>query len=116
MTTLYKLTNQQGKTRGGMSWFEGCINSVEPCNAPRLCSGDVLHAYRNLNLGLLLNPQHADISNPRVWKCDGNVVVEDWGKTGCFDLEVIEELIQPEWYQDTETRNRVVIQFAILCA
>jgi hypothetical protein len=116
MTTLYKLTDQKGMTYSGFRWQVGVTEYLEPVKNPELCSGDVFHAYTNSNLGLLLNPSHANIKNPRLFEADGEIVVEDWSKVGCFDLTLTKELPLPEWYQNSNIRKTVVVQFAILCA
>jgi len=113
--TLYKLTNQNQETQGGTKWDAGVEHSHEKRDYPRLCSGDVFHAYRNANLAFLLNPNHADIENPILWECEGEVAVSDWGNVGCFSLKITKRLPAPAWVNSgNETRVRVM--FAILCA
>ena len=117
MTTLYKLTEQDGTTYNqSTQWGENTTHMVSLCSNPQLCTGDVLHAYTSLELALLLNPIHADIVNPLVWLAEGDIVVEDWGKVGCFSLTTVEEIPLPNWYTDTLTYKRVLVQFAVLCA
>ena len=111
---LYKLTDQDGQTQGNTQWGEGVTHSLTTCPNPKLCSGDVLHAYTNINLALLLNPVHANISSPLLWECEGDITVQDWGKVGCFELTTTHRLPLPGWYMSV--RNRVVVRFSILCA
>jgi hypothetical protein len=62
---LYKLTEQDGTTYNkSMSWKVGITNRVMAKDNPQMCSGDVIHAYKNKNLAFILNPIHADIKNP----------------------------------------------------
>ena len=52
---LYKLVNSDNKTRNNTTWEVGKANKLPVKDNPRLRSGDVLHAYKSINLGLLLN-------------------------------------------------------------
>ena len=114
---LYKLTEQDGTTyNGSMSWKAGKTNRVKKCDNPKLCSGDVIHVYKNKNLALLLNPQHANIQKPLMFECSGKVVVEDWGKIGVFSLKCEKKMRLPKWYTDKNKCRRVVVMFAVLCA
>jgi hypothetical protein len=110
MTKLYKLTDQNWETYGGYKWAIGKTFSVKKCKTPSLCSNDVLHAYKNPNLALFLNPIHANVKNPVLFECIGDVIVEDWGKAGVFELKINKILPLPQI--TTEQR----IQFAIYCA
>ena len=51
------------------------------CENPALCSGTVLHAYKDKNLAFLLNPIHADIKNPLIFSAEGDVVVDNWDRS-----------------------------------
>src|SRR3989304_6384920 len=99
---LYKLTDQQGFTQKGLigetKWEEGFTLSLLPTKNPQLCTAQVIHAYKNLNLGLLLNPAQANIQNPLIWECEGNVCIEDWGKVGVFSLTTIQKVEPPKWF------------------
>ena len=113
---LIKLTDSKGQTQNSTQWGEGQTHSLPSTPDPQLCSRDVLHAYRSLNLALLLNPIHANISDPQIWEAIGTPMVEDWDKVGCFSLTTTKRLPLPEWYTDLEKRRQVQIRFAILCA
>jgi hypothetical protein len=117
---LFKLTDQEGYTRRGNSnqvkWADGHAVVCTSKRNPHLCTNDVVHGYKNSNLALLLNPQHADIRNPLLWEAEGEIVAEDWGKIGCFSLTTIGKLPIPEWYADEKKRKMVCVAFAILCA
>ena len=114
-TKLYKLTRPDRTTNGGMKWRKGATHKIEPCANPQLCSGDVLHAYRNPNLAYLINPIHGNFNNPRLYEVEGSVVAEDWGKVGCFELAVVKELKKPSWV-DSKDKWKVRLGFSILCA
>ena len=113
---LIKLTNDKGQTQNSTQWGENQTHSLPSKSNPQLCSGDVLHAYRSVNLALLLNPIHANISKLQIWEATGTPVVEDWGKVGCFSLTTTKCLPLPEWYTDPEKRKQVQVRFAILCS
>ena len=113
---LYKLTEQDGTTHNkSMSWEVGITNHVMEKDNPQMCSGDVIHAYKNKNLAFMLNPIHADIKNPLLFECKGEPVISAWDKCGVFELSITKKLSIPKWYKSKKTRNYVLIQFAILC-
>ena len=117
---LYKLTDQQGYTQKGLiketKWEEGFTLSLLPTKNPQLCTAQVIHAYKNLNLGLLLNPAQANIQNPLIWECEGNVCIEDWGKVGVFSLTTIQKVEPPKWFLSNTEKKRVAVKFAVACA
>src|SRR3989304_5494645 len=117
---LYKLTDQQGYTQkesiGETKWEEGFTLSLPPVEDPQLCTAQVIHAYKNLNLGLLLNPAQANIQNPLIWECEGNVCIEDWGKVGVFSLTTIQKVEPPKWFLSNTEKKRVAVKFAVACA
>lgn len=113
MTTLYKLTRQDNTTNGGntsLIWGAG-VSHTATGQGTRLCSADVIHAYTHPLLAVLLNPIHANYENPRLWRCEGEIVADDHGlKVGVKTLTTIEEITLP--VVTTEQR----VKFAILCA
>jgi hypothetical protein len=115
---LYKLTTQGGYTRKGESneteWKKGFTLTKESCDNPRLCSSDVIHAYTNCNFAFLMNPIHANLSNPQLWEAEGEVVVKDWDKVGVFSLTLVNKMDNPAWVK--KCPQDVQIRFAILCA
>jgi len=119
MTQLFKLTDQDGYTRRGDSgetlWYEGLELSKQPCNSPEMCSPDVYHVYEDVNLAFLLNPIHANFDEPRLWLLEGEIVVRDFGKAGCFDVRVINEFEIPDWV-GSDIDQQVRVLFAVLCA
>jgi hypothetical protein len=116
MKYLYKLTNQQCKTHGG--YLYGKIGSVH--TKPKqdhdyaLCSSDVFHAYSNPNLAFLMNPIHAEITNPRLWLVLGNVVVDNSLKVGSSYQLVVRELATPDWVGSSCDLG-IRVRFARLC-
>ena len=117
---LYKLTDQDGYTRRGQTgetqWTAGMTITKPRKNNPQLCSNDVVHATRGLELALLLNPNQAAISNPQPWEAEGEPVVYDYGKVGCLELTTVKKLPVPAWFLDSTITRRVRVRFAILCA
>jgi len=117
---LWKLTDQDGYTQrnktGETLWEAGKTLKLKSCEDPKLCTSQVIHAYTNSSLALLLNPCHANLLNPLLWEAKGTIKVQDWGKVGCFSLTTVKQLPMPDWYVDMNTKKRVAVQFAILCA
>jgi hypothetical protein len=113
---LYKLTDKNQITHVDMKWKIGKTNKIKKCENPKLCTKDVIHAYKNKNLALLLNPIHANIDDPLLFEAKGIPVVEDFEKCGVFSLKINKKLSIPEWYINKEIRHDVQILFSILCA
>ena len=114
--TLWKITDAAGRTHETTQWGPGVTHNLASCANPRLCTGDVLHAYRDDVLALFLNPGDANYDPPRLWRAEGEIVVADWGKVGCFSLTTVEEIPLPAWFTEETQRRRVAVTFAILCA
>jgi hypothetical protein len=113
---LYKLTDQNGNTKNNTHWDVGVTHEVSSeVKNPTLCTDEVIHAYKNINLAYLLNPIHADIDSPILWECDGDICVEDYGKVGCYKLTANKKLSTPKWIGSKKEYD-VRIMFAILCA
>ena len=113
---LYKLTNSYGYTHGDTKWDVGTKLTLPKISNPKLCSNMVIHAYKNINLALLLNPIHANFINPLVWESKGQICCQDWGKVGCFQLTITKKLNLPAWTTDIRVRVNVSVLFSILCA
>ena len=112
MTTLYKLTRQDNTTSDGatLEWGAG-VSHTATGTGTQLCSPDVIHAYTHPLLAALLNPIHANYENPKLWRCEGEIVANDHGlKVGVKTLTTIEEIPLP--VVTTEQH----VKFAILCA
>ena len=105
---LYKLTDEHGCTRGGTQWGEGVTHSGT--GEGELCGPGFIHAYLSPELAVLLNPIHANIKNPRLWECDGEIAQNDRNtKVGCVSLTTVREVPLPA----VTTEQRVT--FAIRC-
>lgn len=117
---LIKLTDQNMRTHNeSFQWELGKKYEIEPDKrGTELCTDQVFHAYRDIDLALLLNPIHADIpaSELRIFDAEGSVVDEEWDKVGTHDQTLKKELPLPEWYADVNVRIRVYAKFAALAA
>jgi hypothetical protein len=113
MTTLYKLTDQDGYTRRNFPnaclWGEGVSHSGT--GEGDLCGPGYIHAYTHPLLAVLLNPIHANFHSPRLWEAEGEIAKSDRGlKVGCVTLKTIREMPLPVVTTEQHVR------FAILCA
>lgn len=114
---LYKLTDQNSQTHNKTQWGEeGITHHVKKeIKNPDLCSGDVIHAYKDIHLAYLLNPIHGGYKNPLCYEAEGDIVIEDWGKVGCYELTTMKQIPKPDWV-DSKDEWKVRLRFAILCA
>jgi len=72
----------------------------------------VIHCYKDLTVALMLNPIHANFTNPRAWEAEGEVLANDNGlKFGVASLTTIKEIL-PLPKITTEQR----VRFGIFCA
>jgi hypothetical protein len=107
---MYKLTDQRMQTRNGFQWE---LNKTYTTNGKGyLCGPGWLHVYEHPLLAVLLNPIHADIKNPRLFRCKiGGKCLKNKGlKCGYTKVTLTKELQLP---QLTLTQR---IAFGILCA
>ena len=116
MTKLYKLTDEQGRTRAGedneLTWAVGVEHRTAGMGT-RLCTADVIHAYEHPLIAVLMNPVHADFdpARMRLFVAEGNIVAREGQlKCGVHALKIVEEIHVP--VLTTEQRAK----FAILCA
>jgi hypothetical protein len=109
MIKLYKLTDKDGQTRGGMQWGPGVSHSGT--GEGELCGWGWIHAYEHPLIAVLMNPIHAKFQTPRLWEAEGEIAIRDGQiKCGCKTLTTIGEIPLPAI--TTEMR----VRFAILCA
>ena len=113
MATLYKLTDQDGKTRAGcyneLTWGEGVAHTAA-VEGVSLCTDQVIHAYTSPILAVLLNPIHASIENPITWECEGDIVANGRGlKVGAKTVTCKRKM------ETIDVTNEVRVRFAILC-
>lgn len=113
MTTLYKLTTQEWKTRTGYpnetTWGPNVTHSGT--GEGRLCGPGYIHAYTSPLLAVLLNPAHASIPDPVLWEGEGEIVLSDEGlKVGCLTFTTLRIIPLPKI---TPLQK---VAFGILCA
>jgi len=116
---LYKLTDEKGQTKNETQWGEGVTHSIPFSKREvKMCSDGVLHGYKNLDLGLLMNPVHACISHEkiRIFIANGEIEIDDEIKVGCYEMTTEKEIEVPPWFKNEKIRLMVQLQFAILCA
>jgi hypothetical protein len=110
---LYKLTDYFFETRGNTRWGEGIKHSVPTKSHPEICTSDVIHAYRYMNLGLLANQLGYDAAfvAPKLFEAEGMIVAERDNRVGVFKLTTTKQLDIPEWTKDPATVSLIVRLF-----
>ena len=105
----FKLTDQDGRTRGNTQWGPGVTHSGT--GRGDLCGPGWIHGYNDPLVAVLHNPIHADITNPRLWECEGDGKhLDDRGlKIGYEHLTTVQEIPVP----GVTTTQRVA--YAIYC-
>ena len=106
---VYKLTDENDKTHGGMQWGKNVTHEADG-KSESLCNNHWLHAYSDPWLAIVMNPAHANFQHPHLWECDGDVGLDTGDKIGCTKLTTIKRIRKP---RPTKTQMR---KFAILCA
>jgi len=110
MNIRYKLTEQDLTTYNDTKWV---LNEwKETSGLGELCTGGWLHCYTHPLLAILLNPIHANITNPKLFKCEveGECLTDYGRKEGWTRMRIIEEMEIPQ----LSLINKVA--FGILCA
>ena len=109
-TVVYKLTEQNMTTHGGFRWEIG--KQATASGKGELCGPGWLHCYSDPLLAVLLNPIHAGIRNPRLFRAEASGESKhDHGlKSGYTKMTLVEEIPVP----DVTTEQRV--RFGILCS
>jgi hypothetical protein len=97
MTTLYKITTKYDTTFNRTQWGECVTNTVQLRDTYKLCSHHVLHAYASPAMAVIMDPAHMCLlPNGKLWKCDGDVVINDGTKIGCTSLTTLHEIPIPK--------------------
>jgi hypothetical protein len=106
---LFKLTDENGQTRGGTQWGPGATHSGTGKGG--LFGPGYIHAYEHALLAVLLMPLHTNFRNPRLWEAEGEIALRDGQlKCGCVSLTTLREIHLPVVTEEQYAR------FAILCA
>lgn len=106
---LYKLTNARGQTMYNTQWGKNVTHTADGKSCA-LCNDHWLHAYTDPVLAVLMNHVHADIDDPLLWKCEGDVGLANKDKVGCTKLTTLRRIALPR--VTNEQRKR----FALLAA
>jgi hypothetical protein len=106
----YKLTSQKMTTYGGTKWELGVTRTASGKGI--LCGSGWLHYYSDPLLAILFNPIHANILNPRLFRCEasGKIMDDLCRKAGTTELTLIKEIDVPE----ITLAQRIA--FSILCS
>ena len=105
----YKLTTKKLTTHYGHQWEVGVEQVIsKPGNV--LCSDQVFHFYDSPEVAVLLNPTHANITNPLLWEVSCDEVAHDGVKGGAKHMTLIKKVKAPRF---TKLQKQV---FAIKCA
>jgi len=109
MKIVYKLTDSKMRTCNGFQWELG--KWYETTGEGELCSPSWLHFYSDSLVGLFMNPIHAGIENPRLFRAEveGKFLDNNGLKCGYSRARLIEELTVPQISPVQRVR------FAILC-
>src|SRR5579863_2749505 len=100
-TTIYKITNKDGKTRPNMSnetqWGEGVTHTAS--GGGEMCSANWLHGYASPLIAVLLNPVHGnyDSTTMKLWQCRAIVGIRKADKLGCTSITTIKEINIPSF-------------------
>ena len=110
MKTAYKLINSEMRTHNGFQWELG--KWYETTGKGDLCSFDWLYFYNDPLVGMFMNPAHANIENPRLFRAEveGKFLDDNGLKCGYSRAKLVEELPLPQ------ISSVQWIRFAILCA
>jgi hypothetical protein len=108
---VYKLTDEKLQTHAGFQWEVGKKHG--PLSGKgKLCGPGWFHAYHSPELAVLMNPTHAAIKMPLLWRAKASgKTLDDYGlKLGVQSLKLVEQIPLPIY-----TTNRRVA-FGIYCA
>jgi hypothetical protein len=110
METVYKLTDANDQTHGGMQWGENVTHTADG-KSDKLCNCHWLHAYPTPVLAVLMDPVHGKYgTSAHMWVCDAVVGLRNPDKLGCAKITTLTRMEAP-----TITREQKV-RFAILVA
>jgi hypothetical protein len=107
---LVKLTDEFGRTYLQTQWEPGTTHYANMDRPPVLCSGGIIHAYRNAFMAKFFNPIHGDVRNPIYWLASGNVVADDGQKVGCRWIKTVRRISEPP------LSTNQIVKIALRCA
>ena len=91
---VYKLTDENGKTRNNTQWGPGVTHTADGKSA-KLCNKHWVHAYADPVLAVLMNPAHGQFANPQLWECEAEVKLQNADKLGCVSLTTLRVIPLP---------------------
>lgn len=110
---LYKLTNDEDQTRGGMQWGENVTHRVR-CAGAKLCTREVIHAYEHPLLAAILSPVHVSFKHPQLWEAKGVVVARDGQlKVGVKRLTTLHKIPLPEITNEQRVQLAIIIALKV---
>ena len=84
-------------SNGNTKWEIGVKKIKKDTGNYKMCTNNVFHCYSHPVLALFLNPIHANIENPRIFKIKvDRIVASDGLKQASLEQTIIEELIIPK--------------------
>ena len=91
----YKLTTQDLKTHNNYQWEIG--RKEVTSGEGELCSDGWLHCYHHPVLAIIMNPNHANINNPKLFEveCGGSYKDDRGLKCGFTEMTLIKEIELP---------------------
>ncbi len=112
MTTVYKLTDKDDRTRAGWrnetQWGEGVTNKAP--GKGLLCTDGWIHVYASPLLAVLMNPAHARYDKKaHLWECEADAGLDGGTKMGCTRVTTLRRIPIPTVTPEQHVR------FAILC-
>ena len=106
----YKLTDRNGQSYGGTQWEKGITHKTKGMGV-KFCSADLIHITASSGLAVIMNPIHANFTEPLLWEVEAEIVASNRGlKLGAKEVTTIRQVPLPEI--STEQRVRL----AIFCA
>jgi hypothetical protein len=93
---LYKLTDENMCTYNNTQWVLGEWKETDG-EQQRLCTDSWLHAYESPFIAVLMNPDHRNFTNPRLFEAEGDgYYLDDNGlKCGVSKLRLVKEIPLP---------------------
>ena len=106
----WKLTNEDYRTHGDCQWGPGITHEVS--GDGNLCGPGWIHVYTSPRLAVLLNPIHAAIESPVLWRveCDGQHKADHGLKEGWTRVTTVEIVEAPVYSREQH------VAFGIWCA
>lgn len=107
MLTVYKFLTYDMTSRGDTHWVIGETKVLpNPSRRPRLCSGDVFHAYKSVGQALLYRFNHLSGLCLLYAAETPKIVVEDYDKVGVLSLTLTAgPLLVPVWSSNSYKRG-----------